>query len=213
MGVLLGVLLAVAGIAGIAGSAGSGGGGGGARRAGRAAAAAAAATVPNVISDRRVQDISLDSIRRVDPEVETVEELHVVVVETGDFVCLAGRTVAAAGDLDLSAAVQYNSVSFPSPRHKGLIQLFSSPVEELGFVGLRAMEANVLSTNKVLARGGVLGDLELELRHAVSAPGILGEVAVLVAEGLLPDLEPFAIALVLLDIAGRRLGHDWAKLR
>lgn len=84
----------------------------------------------------------------------------------------------------------------------------NSPVEELGFVGLRAMETDVLRTDKVLARGSRLGDLEFELRHAPSAPGILGEVAVRVANGLFPDLEPLAIALVLLDVARWRLGHD-----
>lgn len=68
------------------------------------------------------------------------------------------------------------------------------------------METHVLGTNEVLAGGGVGRDLKLELGHAVGAPGILGQIAALVAESLLPDLEPVTVALVLLDVTGS-LGH------
>lgn len=85
-----------------------------------------------------------------------------------------------------------------------------SPVEELGLVVLGAVETHVLRADEVLAGGGVGRDLELELGHAVGAPGILGQIAALVAEGLLPDLEPIVVALVLLDVAGS-FGHVWMQ--
>lgn len=81
-----------------------------------------------------------------------------------------------------------------------------SPVEELGLIVLGAVETHVLGADEVLAGRSVGGDLELELRHAVSAPGIFGQIAALVAESLLPDLKPVTVALVLLDVTGS-LGH------
>jgi hypothetical protein len=71
------------------------------------------------------------------------------------------------------------------------------------------METDVLSTNKVLASRGISRDLELELWHAPGTPGIFGKITVLVAKGLFPNLEPFTIAFILLDITGRCLGHDY----
>lgn len=68
------------------------------------------------------------------------------------------------------------------------------------------METGVLGADEILSGRCILGDLELELRHAVDAPGVLGEIGTFVADGLFPDLEPIAIALVLLD-AARSLGH------
>lgn len=82
------------------------------------------------------------------------------------------------------------------------------PVKELGLIGLRTMKTNVLGANQILASRGILGDLELKLRHTPRTPRIRGEISVFIAKSLFPDLESFSITLVLLDISSGCLGHD-----
>lgn len=82
------------------------------------------------------------------------------------------------------------------------------PVEELGLVGLRTVKTNMLGTNEIFARRGVLGDLEFQLRHAPGTPSIRSKTTTLIAESLFPDLEPFSITFVLFDVTGGCLGHD-----
>lgn len=108
VGAALRVLVAIAGKARSAGRS-SGSGAAGSRRA---AGARRAAAVPSVISNGGLRNIRLDGVGRVDPKVGTVEELHVVVVETWDLVGQAGRAATRASDLDLSAAVRHGQLPF-----------------------------------------------------------------------------------------------------
>lgn len=103
---------------------------------------------------------------------------------------------------------QLQSVSF-NVSGGGL--LHAIPIEKLGLIDLRTVETDVLSSNEVLASWCVRRDLELQLSHTPGTPSILRQVTIFVANGLLPDLEPVTITLVLLDIARRRLGHDCGK--
>lgn len=83
-----------------------------------------------------------------------------------------------------------------------------SPVEELSLVILRAVETDMLRSHKVFARRGRFGNLKFELRHPVRTPSISSKITAFVADGLLPDLEPFAVAFIFLNIASRGLGHN-----
>lgn len=65
----------------------------------------------------------------------------------------------------------------------------------------------MLETQEVLPRGSISGNSGSELVLVPSAPGVLGEVAALVADSRLANLEPVAGAIVALDIITRGFRH------
>lgn len=65
----------------------------------------------------------------------------------------------------------------------------------------------MLKAHEVLARWSVLGDGGGKGVLVPGAPRVLGEVATLVTDARLANLEPVAGAIVALDIASRSLGH------
>lgn len=97
------------------------------------------------------------------------------------------RLLVHSRDLDSA------SRSRPSAaRHADL----STPIVELSFTAVGAMQTNMLSANEILAVLDFGGDLERNTVLVPSAPSILLDVATRVANGLLVDLEPATGAVI-----------------
>lgn len=79
-------------------------------------------------------------------------------------------------------------------------------VVELGLATVRAVDTDVLGADEVLAIRSALRDGEFDPVLVPGAPSSAQEVGAGVADGLLKDLEPFTVTLVLVGSTGG-LGH------
>ena len=146
------------------------------------------------------------------PDAE-VEWLIVLLVCAGELVGGARSAVATVGDLDLQAAFVMLALMFTQLAREGEIERKYLPVVELGLTIVGTVDSNVLGADKVLAVRGGGRDSELNPVLVPGAPGLVQDVLGLVAHAFLVDLEPFAIALVLLNTARSQAHVDMSGAR
>jgi hypothetical protein len=124
-----------------------------------------------------------------------------VLVGAGELSHGSRDAATATDDLDLDAGdVVLGLVDVRA------VDTCNSLVKLLGsddFVGL----TDVLSTEEVLAIGSIGGDDSTKSVLVPAAPGLTGEVGAGVADTLVVDLEPVALAVVGLDVVVGSAGH------